>query len=657
MREDDSQLPEPILKENPSRFVIFPIKHNDLWEFYKLMEASFWTSEEIDLSQDLVDWENKLTENERYFIKHVLAFFAASDGIVNNNIGENFVNEVQYPEAMFVYTFQMMMENIHCVSGGTLIMTDKGYFPIDSLVEQEVNVWNGKEFTETTVKETGEQKLYRVKLSDGKELDCTDGHKWFIRTGNQKHPEGCKREKVETKDLKIGDVIHKYETGIIDGSEKILNPYIHGFFCADGSHSNNYPYIQLYGDKKSLIYEFVDEISTKNKNPYKFYITNKIDKPKYYVPINASINDKLEWVSGVLDGDGCINKNSKGNATSIQLAMINKEFLNKFSLLLTTIGVKSNISKVKESGYRELPDGKGGSRSYFCQEVYCLYISTVGCTKLIEMGLNTRRLKLLGDKSIIEKRNLTRIVSIEDLDRVEMTYCFNEPKENAGIFNGILTGQSETYSLLIDTYVKDEVEKGKLFNAIEEFPAIKKKAEWALNWVDSDSFAERLIAFAAVEGIFFSGAFCSIFWLKKRGLLAGLTFSNELISRDEGMHTDFAVHLHNKHLINKVPESRIKEIILSALEVEKEFITESLPVSLIGMNSKLMTEYLEFVADRLLLELNCSKVYGTKNPFDFMDMLGLEGKTNFFEKRVSEYQKAGVKNSEEKESFSIDTDF
>ena len=204
---------------------------------------------------------------------------------------------------------------------------------------------------------------------------------------------------------------------------------------------------------------------------------------------------------------------------------------------------------------------------------------------------------------------------------------------------------SETYSLLIDTYVKDEAEKADLFNALEVFPAIKKKADWAIKWIDSDSFAERLIAFAAVEGIFFSGAFCAIFWLKKRGLMPGLTFSNELISRDEGVHCDFAVHLHQHHLINKVPKDRIRTIIIDALTIEREFITESLPVSLIGMNSNLMTQYLEFVTDRLLVELGCEREYNTPNPFDFMDMISLQGKTNFFEKKVAEYQKAGVMNS------------
>ena len=319
---------EPILQENKNRFVIFPIQHHDIWEWYKKQQAMIWTAEEIDLEADVKDWENKLTDDERYFIKHILAFFAASDGIVNENLAENFVNEVQYSEAKFFYGFQIMMENVH----------------------------------------------------------------------------------------------------------------------------------------------------------------------------------------------------------------------------------------------------------------------------------------------------------------------------------------SEVYSLLIDTYVKNDAEKDELFRAIEVFPAIKEKADWALQWIESDSFAERLIAFAAVEGIFFSGSFCSIFWMKKRGLLPGLAFSNELISRDEGLHCDFAVHLHNNHMINKVPKERITKILIDALDIERGFITESLPVSLIGMNAKLMTQYLEFVTDRLLQEFGCDKVYNSSNPFDFMEMISLEGKTNFFEKRVSEYQKAGVK-SGGTGSISFDADF
>lgn len=321
-------LPEPILQENKNRFVLFPIEHHDIWEMYKKQQACIWTAEEIDLAQDLNDWRNKLTDDERYFVKNILAFFAASDGIVNENLAENFVSEVQYTEAKFFYGFQIMMENIH----------------------------------------------------------------------------------------------------------------------------------------------------------------------------------------------------------------------------------------------------------------------------------------------------------------------------------------SETYSLLIDTYINDTEEKDRLFRAIETIPAVKKKAEWALKWVESLNFQERLIAFAAVEGIFFSGSFCSIFWLKKRGLMPGLSFSNELISRDEGMHCDFAVMLHNNHLVNRVSESRIREIIISALEIEKEFITESLPVRLIGMNSDLMKQYLEFVADRLLADLGCSKVYNSENPFDFMMNISLQGKTNFFEKRVGEYQKAGVMNKAE-DAFDFDAEF
>lgn len=324
-----SQVNEPILIENKKRFVLFPIQHDDIWNFYKKAEASFWTAEEIDLSPDLIDWENKLNNDERHFIKHVLAFFAASDGIVNENLAENFLSEVQYTEAKFFYGFQIAMENIH----------------------------------------------------------------------------------------------------------------------------------------------------------------------------------------------------------------------------------------------------------------------------------------------------------------------------------------SETYSLLIDTYIKNSAEKEYLFNAIETLDCVKKKANWALRWINKGSFAERLVAFAAVEGIFFSGSFCSIFWLKKRGLMPGLSFSNELISRDEGLHCDFACLLYTKHLIYKLPKEQVQQIIMDAVEIEKDFVTDALPVKLIGMNSDLMSQYIEFVADRLLVELGNEKVYHASNPFDFMEMISIQGKTNFFEKRVGEYQKAGVLAGKENQAFSLDEDF
>lgn len=216
---------------------------------------------------------------------------------------------------------------------------------------------------------------------------------------------------------------------------------------------------------------------------------------------------------------------------------------------------------------------------------------------------------------------------------------------------------SETYALLIDTYIKDPQEKHHLFHAIDTVPAVKKKAEWALRWIENGSFAERLVAFAAVEGIFFSGSFCSIFWMKKRGLMPGLTFSNELISRDEGLHCEFACLLYSM-LNNQLPKDQVYKIIGDAVRIEKEFVSESLPVDLIGMNARLMQQYIEFVADRWLVELGCEKMYNASNPFDFMEMISLEGKTNFFEKRVGDYQKSGVMGGgKDANTFSLEEDF
>lgn len=216
---------------------------------------------------------------------------------------------------------------------------------------------------------------------------------------------------------------------------------------------------------------------------------------------------------------------------------------------------------------------------------------------------------------------------------------------------------SETYSLLIDTYIKDTEEKNKLFNAIDTIPCVTKKADWALRWIESPNFAERLIAFAAVEGIFFSGSFCSIFWLKKRGLMPGLSFSNQLISRDEALHCEFACLLYNNYIQNKLPKERILQIITEAVEIEKEFVTDALPVNLIGMNAELMQQYIEYVADYWLQELKLGKHYNAENPFDFMDMISLQGKNNFFEVRVGDYQKSGVMAGAEKQTFSLDEDF
>lgn len=641
---------EPLLEDTQERYVMFPIKDNDIWNMYKKQMDCFWRAEEIDLSKDLDDWK-KLTDNEQHFIKMVLAFFAASDGIVLENLGMRFMSEVQLAEAKAAYGFQIMMENVHCVSGDTKILTDNGYFEIDKLLDQDVNVWNGEQFSKTTIKYTGNQDLYRVKLSNSMYLDCTDGHKWFIRVGNQKHPERCNMEKIETKNLNIGDVIYDYELPVIDKSiEPFQNPYIHGFFCGDGSYTNGYPVVYLYNEKKMLIDHFQPVNVQKNTtNSYKFYITSKIDKPKYFVPINYSVNDKLRWFEGYCDADGCVNVNNKKDATSIQITSIEKKFLMEVQLMLTTLGINTNLKLIQNERITKLPknDGTGEYADYKCKKLYGLYISCMNVSKLINIGFNPKRLKVLYKEFNIKPRTeKLRVISIEKVSENSPTYCFTEPLRNAGVFNGIVTGQSETYSLLIDTYIKEETVKNKLFKAIENFPCVSKKAEWAIKWIQDkrSSFATRLVAFACVEGIFFSGSFCSIYWLKKRGLMPGLTFSNELISRDEGMHTDFAVLLYKK-LKKQLSKKKIHEIITDAVEIEKEFICDALPCRLIGMNSEMMSKYIEFVADRLCSQLGYDKIYNTANPFDFMEMISVETKTNFFESRVSEYSLSSKDNN------------
>jgi len=638
---------------------MFPIEHDDIWKSYKQMMDCFWRAEEIDFSKDLKHWQT-LNEKEQYFIKMILAFFAASDGIVLENLGARFLTEVQLPEARATYGFQLMMENVHCVTGNTKIMTDKGYFNIDELENRFVNIWNGKQFSNVQVKYTGNQSIYKVTLSNGMELDCTDGHKWLIRTGNQKHPERCLQEKIETKNLKKGFILYDYELPVIkyEDPNEFKNPYIHGFFCGDGHYCNNYPMIGLYNEKRKLLPHFKPKSIQKIKNPIRFYITDKINKPKFEVPINYSIKTKLEWLAGYADADGCINLNKTKDATSIQIGSINKSFLKDVQLMLTTLGILSNIKLNHKAEKRLLPknDGTGDYAYYNCKECFILYITTKSVNKLILLGFCPRRLNILYCERIetsFSCQEKIRIKNIEKISDDEKTFCFSEPINHTGIFNGILTGQSEVYSLLIDTYIKDSVEKSKLFNALDNFPCIKKKADWALKWIEDpdSSFAIRLVAFAAVEGIFFSGSFCSIYWLKKRGLMPGLTFSNELIARDEGMHTDFAVLLFNK-LVNKPDDTVIYDLIKDAVRIEKEFICEALSCKLIGMNAKLMSQYIEFVADRLLVQLGFNKVWNTGNPFDFMEMISLSGKTNFFEKKVGEYSLSS--DTKTNEAFSIE---
>ena len=254
-----------------------------------------------------------------------------------------------------------------------------------------------------------------------------------------------------------------------------------------------------------------------------------------------------------------------------------------------------------------------------------------------------------GSDGIVLENLAENFMNEIEIPEVRCFYGFQIAMENI---------HSETYSLMIDTYIKENQEKHKLLNAITEIPCVKKKADWALKWLNDkeSTFAIRLVAFAIIEGVFFSGSFCAIYWLKKRGLMPGLTFSNELISRDEGLHTDFAVLLYSK-VVEKVNVETIGEIMKEAVSIEKEFITESLPCNLIGMNSILMEQYIEFVADRLLRQLGYEKIWNTQNPFDFMEMISMTGKTNFFEKRVSEYSKSGVGVDKEKMKFNLEDDF
>ena len=632
-------------------FTVYPIQNQRLWSLYKKQQSSFWRAEEVDLSGDMRDWE-KLNENEQYFIKNILAFFAGSDGIVNWNIGDRFKEDIKqleglYKETSYLYNYQAMIEDVHCVTPDTLILTDTGYHPIITLVNQMVKVWNGEQFSEVCVKKTSESSsIYRVTLDNGMSLDCTDGHKWLIQIGNPNHPENCKEDRVETKDLKIGNILMNWDTPVIDiqDVDEFKNPYTHGFFCGDGSYTNGYPILALYDIKKELLKYL--KVSTsridKNNNIY-CYLTNCINKSKFFVPINYSINTKLRWFEGYVDADGCINKSNKGD-TAIQICSIENEFLKQVQMMLTTLGIVTCIKVQFEERETLMPDGKGGKKLYKCKKAYVLYITCASVQKLRKIGFSPKRL-ILSTNEVNERKKRVRIIKIEDLETESETYCFNEPIHHKGIFNGILTGQSEMYSLMLDTYIKSSEEKEHLFNAIETIPCVKKKAEWAMKWIwdENSSFSQRLVAFAIVEGIFFSGSFCAIYWLKKRGLMTGLTSANEFIARDEGMHTETACVLYSL-LEDKVSEKTIHQMITDALTIEKEFITESIPCDLIGMNSPTMCQYIEFVADNLLVNLGCSKIHNVEFPstFSFMDAISIQGKTNFFEKRPTEYQKTSI---------------
>jgi ribonucleotide reductase beta subunit family protein with ferritin-like domain len=610
---------EYLLNPENNRLTIYPIKNKLIWDAYKRQQASIWFAEEIDFSKDFDDF-NKLSFNEQYFIKMILGFFSASDTIVNINLVERFINDVKIREAITVYTWQMAMELIHCVSGDTQILLDNGYYEIERLNNKCVNVWNGKEFSSTHVKYTGDSELYEISLSNGMTLKCTPKHKWFIKSNMQK-------KIIFTDELKVGYIINNYDLPIINpiDPDNFINPYIHGLYSGNTFNEDNKIY--LYSAKIHIIDHLnIDKsnIIMYNDNSIIVDISSQINKNKLFVPINYSIATKLRWLEGLID--------NYYYESTIQIVNNNHLFLTNVQLLLTTLSINSEIMENK------------------------LCINPNDILKLKKWGFNPKTINLnlfTTSYYIIE----LCIINIKKLKGYHKTYCFTEEKEHAGIFNGILTGQSETYSLQIDNIIKDKDEKAKLFDAVRQIPCISEKVSWSVKWIESsESFPTRLIAFAIVEGIFFSGSFCAIFWLKKRNIMAGLCTSNELISRDESLHCNFAVLLYSM-IQNKLSETQVHEMFNDAVLIESKFICESLSCALIGMNAELMTQYIKYVADRLLVDLNYSKLFNVTNPFDFMESISIEGKTNFFEARPTQYQRASILNKSKDDIFTLTDNF
>ena len=637
------QKPEPLLLADDNRYVMFPIQDNSIWNMYKKQIDCFWRAEEIDFSKDLTDWAN-LSSDEQYFISMILAFFAASDGIVLENLAVRFMGDVQSSEARAFYGFQIAMENIHCVTGDTRILTDSGYYEIDTLVDKTVDVWNGNKFSEVTVKYTGNQPIFHVELSNGLHLDCTPGHKWFMQTTDPNQPISIN----ETQYLLEGQTLAHYELPILRGVDPkpFRDPYMHGFLCSkiDIAKSAHLAFL----NKNDEIYDtYMALYNTGDLDTETFYM-DRFNHAKYTVPINYSLTTRLRWLEGVVDVIGYVDLDkplthqnglglSEHSLTCIKLSSVNCTFLKNIQLLLTTFNIQSSVDLVESPFPNDLCSDDVCSGDNACMIVYILTIVDIG--KLTNLGFLPKRLKLLYSETLVQNPPTPlQIKSVHKISFNEPTFCFNEPLAHAGVFNGILTGQSETYSLMIETYIKDGAEKKRLFEATKNFPCIRKKADWAKKWINDEtaSFAERLVAFACIEGLFFSSSFASIYWIKKRGLMPGLTFSNELISRDEALHTEFAVLLYNK-LQNRLTAECIRNIIEDAVKIEKEFILDALPCRLIGMNSPMMSQYIEFVADRLSLQLGYDKIYNSQNPFDFMELISMASKVNFFERTNSEY--------------------
>jgi ribonucleotide reductase beta subunit family protein with ferritin-like domain len=604
---------EPILKENSNRFVVFPIQHHDIWDLYKKSLASFWTAEEIDFSSDILDWNEKLNDNERFFIKNILAFFASSDGIVNENLALKFYSEIQVPEIRQLYSTQILMEAIHseCVTGDTYILTDKGYVEISHLEGHTANVWNGKEWSNVLIENKGEKEIFRVELSNGMYIKCSENHVWYTVNDKQK----------TTKELKRGDrLINNWKYPDISSNKPchlkktFKDPYNHAKRLGDSFNKR-----KTFFDKTLGFF-----------NAFKTY-----NRLFYYIPENEPSNIKIQWLSGLFDSSIADVVCEDNSNFSIRLICDDCIMLKRIQMLATTLDAVSNYKKLSNN-------------------VCILYFDTKSLFSLQKRKLNSKNVpNIKYIESSLDNYNYT-VSNILPLKKTEPTYCFHEPVSGKGVFNGILTGQC--YSLMIDTYIKNSEEKLRLFKSIENNPIVKKKADWAMKWLSAEcSFAERLVAFGAIEGVFFSGSFCSIYWLKSRQLMPALTMSNQFISRDEALHCQTCVMIYSK-LVNKLSEKRIHEIFMEAYQIESEFITESLPVRLIGMNADNMKIYIQFVTDYWLSQLGYNKLFNVKNPFPFMNYISLENKTNFFEKRVSEYSKAGV-GGKGVFSFKTDEDF
>ena len=595
---------EDILTQTDDRFVLFPIKHHDIWDLYKKALSSFWTVDELDFSTDVSDWETKLNDNERFFIKNILAFFAASDGIVNENLALKFYNEIQVPEIRNLYSSQILIEAIHseCVVGDTLVLTSEGYLKIKDLVGNVVKIWNGKRWSEVLVENTGQKQIYSIELSNGLELKCSQYHTWYLDSGLYYPDTKCK-----SYDLKCGDFLDKdYDLPILHiDNNNFKYPRKHAYFS-----STEYSFFSIYNIIDTLAY------------PDIFY---KI--PRYTVPINYSKEIKLEYIKGLLDSECSEIEETEANIYSLYVYSKNKSYLQNISLLLTTFNIKCDIvfsETIERTIYK----------------IWFILLTNTDLLYLKYQGLDHPKLNVLDMDFYKEKKSYTNvsIKNVKNTKTLQDTFCFHETLEGKGIFNGIFTGQC--YSLMIDTFIKNKKEKELLFNSLQNNEIVAKKARWALKWInDSNSFAERLLAFGAVEGIFFSGSFCSIFWLKERNLMPSLVASNQFISRDESLHCETCVVIYSK-LKNKLPQKRVHEIFMEAYEIETEFITKSLPVNLIGMNVILMKQYIQFVTDYWLTKLNYSKLFNVENPFGFMNYISLETKTNFFDKRPTEYTKA-----------------